>query len=617
MIRNSHITAVFIYILSVCLVCLAELDNWPSVSSQVEIAARAQRDISRYILIDQVTGMGVSLNRLVFDKEGYTPDALEDVGTLLDVGVQTLMVDLYWNEFTQKWQLCPAPFPANSTSTVTEAKNLHWEDREYKCTPSMTVDSLIRTINSYTTSTNTRGKVDFIQLLLHLKSIRIDSPKGNSSTSVKSYISSFQPSGLDFASLNNATLNDTVNSFGSLLFTPTDLSYYRSNTYLSSPKIGFYNDTKDAFPSMDIFLLTEYNRVMASVIANDLVKSQYTYNITDADKNTLFIQGKSVDATIVSLADDDAVTKCNELINDQQNSIKTYNDVSLHEHFRLVIDSNTTSFTNDTFSNFVRCGFSPIMNASSYIIYDEDEEVDHSETSLSSIVNNFIPLSFWSWAESQLIEENQGLNMSDSADNDDADANNDNISGNDEEEDQDISDLNDRLAFKCVVVDSSGWNLADCYSKHPYACQKSDSPNRWYVDDSKKKDYFNSYEDGDCPNGYFFSTPLLSIEMLALMNYIEGHNVSYPVWIDVNDITVPQCFVSGGPYATCPYQETVTKLKLVGLIAPSFIVAVVVLILIFCDKLFRTNPVQTNRKRYWKKAINEYVKKHDYEGVPS
>ena len=79
--------------------------------------------------------------------------------------------------------------------------------------------------------------------------------------------------------------------------------------------------------------------------------------------------------------------------------------------------------------------------------------------------------------------------------------------------------------------------------------------------------------------------------MLALMSYIERENISYPVWIDMNDITVPDCFVTGGPYATCPYQMTVTRLKLAGLIAPSFIVDSSHIGSHFlCEKIFSNQP---------------------------
>lgn len=615
MILYTYITVFLILVLNVSNVACVSVNNWPDISPQIEIAQRSQRDVAKYILIDQVTGMGVSLNTLVFDKEGYTLDALNEVSTLLDVGVQTLMVNLYWNEFTQRWQLCPAPFPANITDDITSTKELHWDDKTYECEASLTVDLLVRVINTYLGETNTNIKVNMLQLLFHLKSIRIDPPKENmTSTETKDYISSFQPTDLSFVRLNNDTLNKAVSSFGSSLFTPSDLSSYRSSAYQKRDNGGFYNETRRSFPNLNTFLLLDYKRVVTSVIANDLVKSRYNYNVTSSDKKKLFIEGSSLDATIASLSDPDDVLKCNELIYNDQNSIQLYNNVSLKEHFRIVVDNNSTSFTNVTFSEFVRCGFSPILNASYYNVYDDEEDANETSGSLGDIIDNFIPLSFWSWAEDQLIEPDRGLNMSDTTDSNDED--NDNAYDVDPVK-RDVEYEDSHAAYKCVVLDENGWKVSDCYSKQPVACQKSGSPNNWHIDVKNKQAYFTAYRPDSCPDDYYFGTPLLSIEMVALMNYIERKNISYPIWIDVNDITVPDCFVTGGPYATCPYQETVTKLKLVGLIAPSFIVAVAILALIFCEKLFRTNPIQTNRKRHWKKAINEYVQKYDYEGVPS
>lgn len=248
MISYTYITALSILVLNVLNVACTSVDDWPNLSPQIEIALRSQRDIGKYILIDQVTGMGVSLNTLVFDKDGYTLDALNDVSTLLDVGVQTLMINLYWNEFTQKWQLCPAPFPANISSDITTSKELYWDGRTYKCEASLTVDLLVRTINTYLAETNTNIKVNMVHLLFHLKSIRIDPPSGNvSSSEIKDYISTFQPTDLHFVALNNATLNDTVSSFGTSLFTPSDLSSYRKSNYRKGTRSVFITKPENPF----------------------------------------------------------------------------------------------------------------------------------------------------------------------------------------------------------------------------------------------------------------------------------------------------------------------------------------------------------------------------------
>ena len=151
-----------------------------------------------------------------------------------------------------------------------------------------------------------------------------------------------------------------------------------------------------------------------------------------------------------------------------------------------------------------------------------------------------------------------------------------------------------------------GWEVSNCYEKYLFACQNKLSRNEWKLNNSTKRNYFD-IDDDDCPEGYFFSLPRLNIEMLSLMTTVKQENVNYPIWIDLNDITVENCFVSGGPYAQCPYQETVTTDKFVRMIAPSFVVAMVVLVLIFIEKVFRKTPIQTNRKRYWKRQYKNIM----------
>ena len=90
------------------------------------------------------------------------------------------------------------------------------------------------------------------------------------------------------------------------------------------------------------------------------------------------------------------------------------------------------------------------------------------------------------------------------------------------------------------------------------------------------------------------------------MTTVKQENVNYPIWIDLNDITVENCFVSGGPYAQCPYQETVTTDKFVRMIAPSFVVAMVVLVLIFIEKCF---------VKHQSKPIGNDIGKRQYKNI--
>lgn len=616
MIIRTYITGILlIVVFSLKSLCVT-LENWPVITPQLDAAVRSQRDVSNSIPIDQITGIGVSLNRLVFDKKGYTTKALDDVRTLLNVGVQTLMVDLFWNEFTNKWQLCPGPFFANATSDLSTTTEVKWDQKKYKCEAYLTIDRLMQTINAYLLDSNTNLDVNIIQILFSLKSIHKDPPLKNETHAYELDFSSSNPY---FLALGNSTLKDSLASIGTYLFTPSNFLTYKNGRRRSDSDEynSFYNLT-EAFPSQYNFLLSDYKRIVAIIIEDDMAKSSDTYHISSLDKETIFVEGTNLDATIDSISNATIVGQCSELVNSQgaNNLTNKFDYMSLKSHFRVIADNNQTTFTNNSLSDFVRCGYTPVLNASMYNVYEDDNEDDDVEEedvndSLPFIVNNFMPLSLWTWAESEITNRHQGLNMSDSNDQDDDD--DDDIN----KVTRSIAQDNSKIAYRCVVIDSTGWKIRNCYEQHPYACQKTDHPNDWFIDPKKRKEYFHAFLDKDCPKGYTFSNPLLSIEMLSLMDYIKGNDISYPVWMDINDITVSNCFVTGGPYSSCPYQRTVTKLKLARLIAPSFIVAVAVIVLIFFEKFFRTNPIQTNRKRHWKKAINEYDKKYGYEGVPS
>ncbi|ODV66459.1 hypothetical protein HYPBUDRAFT_153294 [Hyphopichia burtonii NRRL Y-1933] len=599
------------------------------LSDQQEIAVRSQRDISRPIPIDQLTTFGVSLNRLVFENEGYNHEALSLVLMLLSLSIQTIMVDLYWNEFVEKWQLCPAPFPSNVTNNLLDTVDVIWKGGKYKCQPGLTTQHLMNVIEDYLSRTNTNMDVNIIQVLFNLKSISyedIAKPKGNSSkkTGPDSSIYTSQPS--DYLSLGNSSLNDTISPLSTYLYTPTNLKDFENTASQSedendSGDSNFYNSTDGTFPTLENFLFSNYKRTLAIVMNNELEKTNRTYNISSNDrKNIFFRDGKDISdfsSVFVSTQNQSVSDFCDSIMTDYA-SLDEFDDLALNQHSRFIVDDNDHEFTNDSFADYVRCGLSPILNSTKY---DLSNTPGNYTSKLARTIDTFSDLVFWSWAVDQPRQPTDSSDYDSDEENDDklygySDDGNSSIASNDTDNTNDPSDPRQR-AYKCVAVFPDGWKLANCYGSYNYACKHKSSPNDWFINADRHKEYFEAYKKGTCPEEYSFGVPRLSIEMLSLLHYIDQKNISYPVWIDVNDVTVTDCFVSGGPYAECPYQKTITRLTLAKLVAPSFIVAVFILSLWFLEKFLRVNPVQTNRKRHWKRVINEYYKDHDYEGVPS
>lgn len=590
--------------------------NGPTVNDTLQHAIRSQRDVSKPIPIDRVEFSGVSLSSF-FESEGYSSDSLSNLYGLLKENIAGVMIDLYWNEFTSKWQLCPAPFPNNITYTSSNrVVDVLWNNRTYKCDPNLSTDDIMSILNNFIRDTNTDVEANFMHVMYNLKSIHYK--KSNQTINLEN---AYKEKNSNF-NVGMDTLNDTVSLLSSYIFTPLLLEQYQSSSsknanssssirYIDSLNETqaiqkFYNQSTILMPSLQTTLLTQYKRLMVHVISNDMAESSRSYQISFSDKETIFFNNvfpAMIGHTNNALADD----FCYELThayNGTDVNIMEFNRVLLNSTLRLIIDNDKTPFTTDSLSKYVRCGYCPVFNSTQY----SSQKVTEGNSLIIS--QEFTSNLFWSWAPGQPSGPDNCTNCTRPVTNYTSKYSEASNGGSDEEE------HSNNIAYKCVALTENGWEVSNCYEKYLFACQNKLSRNEWKLDNYTKRNYFD-LDDDDCPEGYFFSLPRLNIEMLSLMTTVKQENVSYPIWIDLNDITVENCFVSGGPYAQCPYQETVTTDKFVRMIAPSFVVAMVVLVLIFLEKVFRKTPIQTNRKRYWKKAIQEYYAKNDYEGVPS
>lgn len=572
-----------------------QLLNWPLLSFETEVAIRAQRDTSYPIPIDQTTGFGVSLSSLLFNQDGYTNDTLPEIDNMLSSGARVFAIDLYWNNFTSKWQLCPGPYPINGSTSIEQSQDIQWNGNEYKCQPSFTMDTIMNQFRSYFGRTNTNMNANVVHILLGLRQFQFPKTMMNTTTISNKY----QSSG-DFAKVGNSSLTDSVSGLGSLLFTPNDLNSFRNN-HESSHYNNYYNLSSESFPTLQSFIFNNLKRSLAIVVEDEITQDKsISYNHYDKDKDNIFFSGTDIDTNFVSITNSLIVSKCLDLLNNQSDLFNgELGKMSKQPQFNYIFDNEHLPFTNNTFHNLVQCGFSPLLSSESYTINDTI-----TTSSVGQIINHFLPLSFWSWAQGEPgvdNDKNKG-----SGDNRFLESQS-NVQENNQGSQQ---------ARKCVTVTENGWKVDNCYQKLPYACKNEHNPNKWIIKDDNHRLYFQASDEGRCPKDHKFGVPNSNIEMLALKLVIKQQQVEYPVWIDLNDITVTNCFVTGGPYAQCPYQRTVTTKALAGLVAPTAVLAIVIIVLVFLEKAFRVNPVQTNRKRHWKKRINEF-NKNEYEGVPS
>lgn len=591
--------------------CWATLTNWTSIISGYDDAVRSQRDVSKSIPLDQLTSFGVSLNEIVFEKEGYNTDALMLVGNLLESKVGTIMVDLYWNEFTQVWQLCPAPIPANMTSDLAATVLVEWNGRTYRCEPGFSVTHLMTIVRTYLTLSNVELDANIVQIALNLKSIyhaadtTVSLRNGTSSTVWEDSVpSEYESSDSLYLLVGNETLQQSLSVLGSFLFTPTDLDNY------SAALEGNYTLAYDSpFPTQNTFLFSLYKRAVAVVINNEIRNSTLGYSFTAADGNTTFFPGSTdFEPWVQSSANTTFLEAALRHFSTNYSST-VFSNLVLQSQFRFAIDNDSSAFTPSMAHQYLQCGFSSILNATNYLAISKNATLMQYENSTDddavlAVVNEFFASSFWTWALGQPLSipgDNNATNLSRRDDDDD--------------DDNTWYTASSKTAYHCATTTTDGWAVLNCYDKYRYACRNNSDPFHWVISDSLGSYFLLT---GDiCPDSFSFGTPLLAVEQFALRALLYYRNVLYPVWVDLNDITIPGCFVTGGPYATCPYKQAVSTGSLLKRIAPSITVVVVIMVLWFCEKFLITTPIHTNRKRHWKKTITSFYKENDYEGVPS
>lgn len=605
----------FYWLLFAC--SLAQESNWPDLSDRADLALRAERDIAMDIPIDQHTPFGISANRLIFDIQGYSTDALGTLRTALNVGIDAVMLDVYWNEYTGRWQLCPAPIPQSATNNRSETVLVSWKGNTYKCQPSFGDLDVYTTLRDYLRLLNTNSQANVVQLVLNLKLILNDTVvvrlnltnstslvTGPAPTSISPGMVVYLP---EYMELGNSSLSDPLLSLGSFLFLPTDLD--RTSPLNSTVAYD------DEYPSQQDFLYSLYKRALVTAVTDEYRNSSNGYNVTVSDAKKIFFYGQN--NFTLSHTDEDVLQECFDR-RLRPYDPNYYNNRVLETRFRMLIDSNNNRFTPETAHQALQCGYMPVLNASVYPLLNRTNLTGEYT---GRVLNNFSPFAYWAWAPyepdstySNVTRLSLDFSEMRPRDDDHDDDDDDYDVGHDDDPDWQQTAMS-QVAEKCVVMKRNGWAVENCYNKYRLACKHKNNAFEWTL--SHEISLYFSTNQADCPKNYKFGVPHLSTEQLALQNFLNSSSVVYPVWIDLNDITILGCFVDGGPYAQCPYKRAVTTSNLIRLVAPSVVVAVVILILIFFERFFLLTPIHTNRRRHWKRTINQHYKKNDYEGVPS
>lgn len=481
------------------------LDNWPYLSPQVSVGIRSQRDIMTNVSIDQLPTIGVELNKVLSGKSGNETEFLQQIRTLLSVGVQTFVIDLEPNNATE-WLV---------TNT------------------SVKFTSFLSVLKDYASTSNNNLSANMLVLLL-----RFSKSKRNGGALT------------EILSQANFT-SDLYNNVGSgFIYSPDDLKNDRQSNVTWT--INGKSNT-GGWPTLDHFLYQVRKRLIVATIDNLLNESI----------NTLIFN-----SSILNYQTDNTTADCPITSNDRLTTISL-------EPWRFL----ESDYTPQNIKEFIKCGHSPIISNR----YDSGN--------ISEIMHLLDSALLWSWNSNQPLHETMRSSSSTSL-----------------------------SAYNCAVLhytssnSSSNWEVANCYDKKPVLCRYMDRAFVWTRTDDEQ-DYFSIGTDGTCPDGYQFTLPRIPFQLQSVENYLKSiDSPDIDMWIDLNSISVSDCWVSGGPYASCPYQKVVSKRSFAKMISPVSVFSFALLVMVIYLNWLKT-PIQDNRKG-WKKVVNSYSKS-EFEGVPS
>lgn len=334
------------------------------------------------------------------------------------------------------------------------------------------------------------------------------------------------------------------------IYTPEDLANDRSTG--STFNVSGLNNS--GWPKLETFLYLTKRRLLIAELTNNL--DQQTPYIFDS--SVLYFDKGNASLSSPNTTDD----------------YKTLTEVAWR-----FLDSQ---FNPTDIRQYMNLGYSPIIS-NAYSIANI--------SGISSILNTSI---IWSWGNNQPLILETSANTQ-----------------------KTYLTANNCAVLKYSPMNSSSyWIVDNCYDQFEGLCKDPLHAYTWLITETKETYFaFDSNSDSKCPEGYSFALPRTPLEQASLLKHLYGLSAeARNIWIDLNSIAVSNCWVTGGPYAACPYQKTVSRRNFVEMLTPVTVCSFAILVMVSYLNLLRI-PIHNNRKS-WKRIVNE-VSKSEMEGVPS
>lgn len=276
--------------------------DWPNLPPNRVVAARTQRDVAANVSLAMQSFRGVDLQSVFFEPKNYNQSSFDTMQTLFDVGFNAFVLDLYYNNYTSTWGLCP--------ESVINSANVTGV-----CDPHIfNLENFSQQLNQYVMRTNNALQTGPILILLKLHQFYYNST--------------------DFST--NSTLISNV---------------------IVQNVIQPYTIDNQQLPTLANLLLKMQKRVLIVVIeASDWLLENWVpepslFYSTDLEPSW----GNQITMSEANFISIDYFTQSSLQCNSEINKSNT-------SSIQLTYDSSSDPFTPESFWSALICGYSPIIN---------------------------------------------------------------------------------------------------------------------------------------------------------------------------------------------------------------------------------------------------------------
>ncbi|KAH9272123.1 hypothetical protein BASA83_005714 [Batrachochytrium salamandrivorans] len=526
-------------------------------------ALRTQQDLFNSVPISRQPGIGVHLTSTVFANTNFTTNRLNVylIPLLLNF-VNRVVLDLYWDNSTLSWQLCPLPFlPATTklapTGSTTDAQSntqvsiVELAGGIFCSTDRLGLGSVLHFINGFLKN-QTRTELDNpITIVLNLHSLN------QSSTAA--------------ASQSYLTLGDQIASFPNV-YTPIKLAADRSGKGINSLISPYFFQaanntylTNISYPRQET--MTDRIFVVFGAISVNATLGYASTNDNDYIFSTSQLSGVPTISTNFLSAS--GITSCSRPAANiaMQGTgfdlgLPTYSvpasevlstDTVVSWNYAYIQDTKQVPFTPSLVSQSVTCGFTPLFTQAYSI----------------SMLN----ATLWSW---------------------------------------DVGQPSEDYRFNCALalLERERWVVESCEVKYPVACvDRTAQPYIWTL--SHNVTAFNRAH-FLCPPPLTFSVPRTGPEQVALINAMRVANVS-AVWVNFIRVST-LCWVQGWN-TECPY-VFVTDVLLEKVLGANLKQGILILVICLLFLAYQVrSQLRLSRENRRRLEVRRKIKQMEYKSI--